>query len=167
MKDNFTILISNNRLKYHLTLESKITIIKGTSASGTTIFYQWVHDLWECNRNIGLDCNCREKLEILTNLTSWKQNLETLHNRIFVIDGSYDFVTTREFAAAVQNSDNYFIIISRSCRLRWLPCSDIKTYHFVSKKEGTLYCNVLTKEDKAVLCGVSKNNQEVEGVHCR
>lgn len=123
MKGKYELVIYDNKLRYNLVLERNITIIKGKSGTGKSTLYTMFEELLRSKRNVGIHCNMRDKLEILHETTDWGTLISNSHNKIFIADEFVDYITSIEFAKVAQNSDNYFIIISRSGRLKWLTYS--------------------------------------------
>ena len=127
MKGNINVVISNNRLCYNLTLDRRITIIKGKSGTGKTTLYNMVDSLCKTSRPVGLNCNCRDRLLVMTNMTYKYIVKDNICNKIILVD-EYDF-STLDMSEFINNSDNYFIIFTRSCRF-----SNIRDY-----SDGSLY----------------------------
>lgn len=109
MKGKYRIVIENKKIKYDFEIKRNITIIKG-------------------------DRNC----SVLEG-KNWKPVLETFHNSILFIDEGNDFVTTTEFATAIQNTNNYYVIVTRE-GLATLPYSVSEIYGIRdSGKYGSLH----------------------------
>lgn len=123
MKGKYNLVIRNNRVTYELELQRNITIIKGISGSGKTTLYKMFEDLVEGGRQVGIHCNCTDKLRILKPNTDWEYEINSSHNKIFIADEYIDYITTLDFAKIAQNSDNYFILITRTGRAKWLTYS--------------------------------------------
>jgi hypothetical protein len=137
MKGKYELIISNNKLKYDLVLERNITVIKGDSGTGKSILYNMCYELIRQNRPIGINCNCRDRLVILNNEDTWKEQLSKCKDNIVIINEWVEFTWTQEFKNAVKNSDNYFIIISRSASMSSLVDS---FYCLETEKEDDIFC---------------------------
>ena len=118
MKGKCNLIIRNNKVTYELELQRNITIIKGISGSGKTTLYRMFEDLVEGGRQVGIHCNCTDKLRILKPNTDWEYEITSSHNKIFIADEYIDYITTLDFAKIAQNSDNYFILITRTGRAK-------------------------------------------------
>ena len=86
----------------------------------------------------------RDKLFITTKVcyvlegALWKEQLSGISDSIVFIDEGNEFIKTVEFAEEIQNSDNYYVIISREA-LPALPYSVEEIYGIrTSGKYGTL-----------------------------
>lgn len=117
MKGKYKIVIHDTNVRYELELERNITIIKGKSGTGKTNLYRMIEDVVYSKRGTGVHCNCTDKLRVLRLGDDWESIIRDSHNKIFVADEYIDYVYTNSFARVVNNSDNYFIIITRSSNL--------------------------------------------------
>lgn len=61
----------------------------------------------------GVNISCEKPCVVLTG-TYWKGILEQIHDSLVFIDEGEAFVLSDDFARAVQASDNYYIIVTRS-----------------------------------------------------
>lgn len=122
MKGRYHLIIGNKRLTYDLYLERSITIIKGMSATGKSTLVSLFEQVFQKKRT-GLHCNLKDKLMLLEGSTDWLSLLANEKNKIFIADEDIEYVQTKDFARVVQASDNYFIFITRSGRMKWLTYS--------------------------------------------
>ena len=69
---------------------------------------------------------------------NWKVILESISKSIIFIDEENTFINTEEFASAIQNSDNYYVLITRE-NLYNLPYSVEEIYglHSSGKYQNT------------------------------
>ena len=136
MKGKYNILIGNNKVTYDFVLERQITILKGKSGSGKTTLFEMFENIVRKGKNhsLGYKCNCTDKLRIIDSDCDLS-SIKTEHNKIFVADEYCDLVQTKEFAEAVSNSDNYFIFITRSGRMKWLTYSVKDIYELRTTKD--------------------------------
>lgn len=152
MKGKHQVIIGNNKITYDITLERQITVIKGKSGSGKSTLFQMFENIVKNgrNRDLGYKCNCTDKIRIIEN--NYKiENIKEEHNKIFIADEYCEFIQTKEFAEAIQHSDNYYIFITRSGRMNWLTYSindiyELKTDRDENGKSITkLYSKYLNK----------------------
>lgn len=61
----------------------------------------------------GITINCEKTCTVLTGLR-WQENLALIHDSIVFIDEGDKFVLSEDFARAVKNSDNYYVIATRA-----------------------------------------------------
>ena len=134
MKDSYNLVIGNNRLKYEFILRRQITVIKGDSGTGKSTLVDMFNQIYKEKRT-GLHCNLSDKLIVLDNPKNWKDLIISNKNKIFIADEDSEFVQTQEFAQYVQNSDNYFIFITRSGRMIWLTYSVNDIYELQTTKD--------------------------------
>lgn len=141
MIGKFQIVIHDSRVRYEFELERKITIIKGNSGTGKTTLYELVYDL-KRQRQSFIKCNYENRVMALTE-ENWKSEIIKYENRFLFVDEGLHFVNTVEFAEYVQKSGNYFVIISRSGRLKWLPYSVNSIFEIAGEKRGNIMFNRL------------------------
>lgn len=100
---------NNKGIIYELFIRRKITIISDNSGTGKSTLIDMIE-----KANIGagasLKCDCACKVLIDR---YWEQDLTEWTDTIVFIDENFEAVNTKEFAEAVNNSDNYFVIINR------------------------------------------------------
>ena len=129
MKGSYRVIIGNKKVTYDLTLNRQVTVIKGNSATGKTTLFSMFRDACDKNFNtLGIKCNCRDKLFAITSINRDLDYIKNLHNKIIIADEDITFIQTTEFADIVNNSDNYFIFITRSGRMRYLTYSVNEIY---------------------------------------
>lgn len=112
MKGKYHIVVQNNRLRYELTVRRNITIIRGDSATGKTTLINLIEQAAALGENSGVDVVCERPCRILSG-NDWNLILPNIHEQIIFIDEENQFIKTQEFAAAVKDSDNYFVIVTR------------------------------------------------------
>lgn len=144
MKGKYNIIIANNKVEFNLVVDRKVTIVKGDSGTGKTTFVEAVRAIFESNgSNKGFKCNCMDKLVRLASDPSWANMLKQYNNKIIVSDEDNSVIDSIEFARAVKTSNNYFILISRSCRFRYLSYSVDNIYGFETKKKNSMFQTTL------------------------
>lgn len=144
MKGKYTVIISNNRLRYELVLERQVTIIKGNSGTGKSTLVNWVSTLVLEDRDTGYHCNMRDKLAVIQNRSKFAEEFKENHGKIYFIDEMVNLVFTKEFAEAVQGSDNYYVIVTRTGKgVGYLTYSIDSVYELGSEKVGKVTVNKL------------------------
>lgn len=141
MKGKYTIVIYNNVLRYEITINRSITILKGKSATGKSTLYNLFLQLKKRGSKSGIHCNMTDKIDILDFSNDWdylQYKLKECRSKIFILDGGSTFIGTPEFASLIQQSDNYFIFITRSSRLNYLTYSMDSIYELRSEKRGNI-----------------------------
>ena len=126
MKGRYKIVIQNRNLHYELEIRRNITIIQGDSATGKTTMIDMlrVHD--NLGDDSGIFVSCEVPCRVLEG-SDWKLILESNPGVIFFTDEESSFIHTKEFAAAIRNTDNYYVLITRE-NLYALPISVDEIY---------------------------------------
>ena len=112
MKGNYTIRVGNNRLRYEFTIYRNITILKGNSASGKTTLVEMIREYYEDHELSGIQLESSVPCRTLSG-RDWSIILPSIENSIVFIDEDNDFLRTVEFADAIRNSSNYYVIVTR------------------------------------------------------
>lgn len=126
MKGTHKITIYTRKLRYDLRIRRNITIIRGNSATGKTTLVEMIREYEENGSDSGITLNCDKECRVIGG-RAWKAVLSTIHDSIVFIDEDNAFLPTNEFAEAVRNSDNYYVIITRE-GLPNLPYSVTEIY---------------------------------------
>ena len=116
MKGKHSVTIKNNVLRYQFEIRRNITIIKGDSATGKSTLIDMIREYYENGEQSGITLQCDKTCVVLEG-RQWKILLENIHDSIVFIDEGNQFITTDEFASALKQSDNYYVIVTRE----WLP----------------------------------------------
>ena len=144
MKGKYKVIVKNNRLHYEFEIKRNITIIKGDSATGKTTLINMVRQFADLGNSSGIDVVCDAPCRVLEG-SMWKILLQNMVGNIIFIDEENHFIRTKEFAEAVKESDNYFVIITRE-NLYNLPYSVEEIYgiHSSGKYQNTkiLWCPI-------------------------
>lgn len=126
MKGKYHVVVQNNRLRYEFDIRRNITVIRGDSATGKTTLYAMINLAARRGESSGIDVQCEKKCRTLDEL-DWQLILPTLHDYIIFLDEDNLFIKSTEFARMAQESDNYFVIITRE-NLANLPYSVEEIY---------------------------------------
>ena len=138
MKGRYSVIVKNNVLQYQFEIRRNITIIKGDSATGKTTLIDMIREYYENGEQSGITLQCQKTCVVLEG-RQWKVLLENIHDSIVFIDEGNQFITTDEFASAIKQSDNYYVIVTRE-GLPNLPYSVEEIYGIKnSGKYGTLH----------------------------
>lgn len=137
MKGKHRVVIYNNKLHYDFIIKRNITIIQGDSATGKTTLIDMLRQYMNLGSDSGVDVVCDVPCRILDG-RDWKLILSTLSGNIIFIDEGNRFINTEEFASAVKEADNYFVLITRES-LYNLPYSVEEIYglHSSGKYQNT------------------------------
>lgn len=127
----------NNRLHYEFEIKRNITIIKGDSATGKTTLINMIRQFTNLGNSSGIELVCDVPCRVLEGI-DWQIILHNISGNIIFIDEENAFIKTEQFAKAVRESDNYFVLITRE-NLYNLPYSVEEIYglHSSGKYQNT------------------------------
>lgn len=120
------VTIQNKKIKYSFEVRRNITIIRGNSATGKTVLIEMVREYYENGEDSGITLQCDKQCAVLSG-KNWESQLSTIHDSIIFIDEASRFVASKDFASAIQKTDNYYVIVTRE-RLNALPYSINEIY---------------------------------------
>lgn len=121
----YRIVVSNKYLKYEFIIKRNITVIKGNSATGKTTLIEMLREYTE-EEDSGVTVQCDKKCVVLYG-KDWEKRLREITDSIVFIDESGRFTKSTDFASAIQNTNNYYVIVSRE-KLSALPYSIQEIY---------------------------------------
>ncbi|MCR4579999.1 MAG: hypothetical protein K5681_06615, partial [Treponema sp.] len=126
MKGSYQISVQNNKVKYEFTIRRNITVIQGDSASGKTTLVDLIREHQLEGDSSGINLSCKKKCAVLEG-QDWQQNLTFLKDSIIFIDEGNSFISSKDFASAIKNTDNYYVLVTRES-LENLPYSVNEIY---------------------------------------
>lgn len=126
MTGTHQITIQNKKIKYSFTVRRNITVIRGNSATGKTVLIEMVREYYENGEDSGITLQCDKQCAVLSGI-NWEVQLSTIHDSIVFIDEGSRFVASKDFAAVIQKTDNYYVIVTRE-GLNALPYSINEIY---------------------------------------
>lgn len=112
MRGSHRIIVQNADVKYDFSVRRNITILQGDSATGKTTLIEMISDYYARGADSGIDVHCDKKCISLSG-RDWSVLLSTYTDSIIFIDEGNEFVLSHEFAKAVEESDNYYVIVTR------------------------------------------------------
>ena len=136
MKGSYDVKVENRRLQYKFRINRNVTILRGDSATGKTTLIDMIAAHQQNGDSSGVTISCKVPCVVLTSM-NWKINLSQIKNSIVFIDEGDAFVKTKDFARAVQESSNYYVIATRSSLFN-LPYSVSEVYN-IRNKSGNRY----------------------------
>lgn len=140
MIGKYHIEVSNNYIKYFLTVERNITLIQGKSATGKSELVRLLTN-YEIN---GISSGVVVKSDVPLHVVdgrNWQLQIAACKGSIIFVDETADFVKSQEFARVVQKNDNYFVIINRD-PLKELSYSILEIYGFRTSRSSQKYRGV-------------------------
>ncbi len=112
METTHDIVVNNKRgVQFKFSIHRKFTIIRGDSATGKTTFFQMISDA-ASTRVSGVTVSCDVPVRPL-NESGYLLELQMESNRIYVVDEDFGALKSKEFAKALLQSNNCFILITR------------------------------------------------------
>ena len=126
MKGTHKVQIQNKRVRYEFELRRNLTVLRGDSASGKTILVDLVQEHVDNGDNSSVQITCDKGCFALGGAT-WRGQLSEMRDSIVFIDEGNPFVFSDEFSHAIQQTDNYYVIVSRE-GLPNLPYSVTEIY---------------------------------------
>lgn len=137
MKDIHKVVVGTKYLKYEFELRRNLTIIRGDSATGKTTLVDMIRTHMNDGESGPVTLNCDKSCYVVEG-NLWKGQLNNIQDSIVFIDEGNEFVKTKDFARAIQQTDNYYVIVTRE-GLPALPYSVEEVYGIrISGKYGTL-----------------------------
>lgn len=137
MRGSYDVVINSRRLQYKFTIRRNITVIRGQSATGKTTLVDMIRDCNESGIDSGVTISCDRECVALSG-RKWEREIAELKNSIVFIDEGHHFVLSQEFASAIKNTTNYYVIVTRE-RLENIPYSVDEIYGIrTSGKYGSL-----------------------------
>lgn len=126
MRGKHRITVQNKKIKYDFEIQRNITIIRGDSATGKTTLIDMIREYYENGVASGIDLKCDKICTVLEG-RNWEVQLSVMHDSIIFIDEGNVFVSSKEFASMIQETDNYYVIVTRE-NLETLPYSVQEIY---------------------------------------
>lgn len=110
MKGSYRIVVQNTKIRYDFEIRRNITVIKGNSATGKTTLVELIREYYEDGEESGVSLTCEKECSVLEG-KDWEAVLATKQDAILFIDEGNRFVFSKEFARAIQETDNYYVIV--------------------------------------------------------
>ena len=136
MKGSYTVTVQNRRVQYKFTLNRNITLLRGDSATGKTTVIRMIEDYRTNGAESGITVTCGKECIVLSG-KDWSSLLPLYKDSIIFIDEGEKFVSSVEFADAVKNSDNYYVIATREPLFN-LPYS-VREIYGIKNTSGNRY----------------------------
>ena len=137
MKGIHRVVVGTKYLKYEFELRRNLTIIRGDSATGKTTLVDMIRTHMNDGESGPVTLNCDKSCYVVEG-NLWKGQLNSIQDSIVFIDEGNEFIKTKDFARAIQQTDNYYVIVTRE-GLPALPYSVEEVYGIrTSGKYGSL-----------------------------
>lgn len=137
MRGAHRVIVQNKRIRYDFQIKRNLTVIRGDSATGKTTLVDMIREHFENGSASAIELVCDKECTVLEGRT-WAGQLSMMKDCIVFIDEGNEFVMSDEFASAIKETDNYYVIVTRE-GIPSLPYSVEEIYGIRdSGKYGTL-----------------------------
>ena len=132
MTGAYRVVVQNRKIKFDFEIRRNITILRGDSATGKTTLVEMIREYEELGPDSGIELQCEKDCVVLSG-RQWEKQLSDLSQSIVFIDEGNAFTASKEFAAAIQKTDNYYVLVTRE-GLETLPYSVTEIYGIRASK---------------------------------
>lgn len=132
MKGKVKIAVKNRNVSFNFTLERNITILTGDSGTGKTKLINMIRDYSQFGKASGVTLKCEKPCLVLAG-NNWELELKQTQENIVFVEESSSFLNLYEFAKAIQDSDNYYVLVTRES-LSQIPYSIDSIYQINREK---------------------------------
>lgn len=126
MRGAIHLTVRSARLKYEMDFRRNITVIKGDSATGKTTLVDMINEYNLNGADTGIELSCTCPCRVIAGST-WKEQLAGISGSLVFIDEGNRFVSSVDFAHAIRETDNYYVLVTRES-LYALPYSVTEIY---------------------------------------
>lgn len=117
------VIVRVDNVEYRLNIHSKISIILGDSGTGKSVLvdaiaYNYRHNLRSSNSSNGegknrSDVESNKRCVGIWDGADWASIMDKENDSIIFIDETFEDIYSKEFAVAVNNSNNQFVFVTR------------------------------------------------------
>lgn len=139
MRGSYWFKAKSKKVLFEFSIRRNITVIKGDSATGKTTLLHILYEYLRMGRQSGYSVSTNAEYYVYLRDEvgrDWKDALYHLKNTIIFIEENNEFVFTKEFAAFVKESGNYFVLVTRA-PLKMLPYSIHEIYEIITDGKRT------------------------------
>lgn len=130
MKGKYAVRVQNSFVRFDFEIERNISIIRGNSGTGKTTLVGMISDYQNEGAASGVLLDCKVKcVAMIGQNNTWKDFLKNNRSCIVFIDEGEKYIRSKEFAEAIQATDNYYVIATRD-NLFEIPYSVDAIYEF-------------------------------------
>ena len=139
MKGSYWFRAKSKKVLFEFSIRRNITVIKGDSATGKTTLLHILYEYLRSGKQSGYSVSTNAQYYVYMRDEvgrDWKEALYPLKNTVIFIEENNGFVFTKEFAAFVKESGNYFVLTTRA-PLKMLPYSIHEIYEIITDGKRT------------------------------
>lgn len=126
MRGEVQVVVQNKRIRFEFVLHRNITVVRGDSATGKTTLISMIEAYANGGEETGIELQCKKRCLTINN-SNWEAILGSVSDCVLFADEDMTAVKTVEFARAIQDTDNYYVFITRE-NLPNLPYSIEEVY---------------------------------------
>jgi len=112
MKGTYHIVVQNNRIKFEFDIKRNITVVKGDSATGKTTLISMIDTFDRLGEESGINVVCPRRCLTINN-ANWEAVISSVSECIIFVDEENTVIKTHEFARKIQDTDNYYVLVTR------------------------------------------------------
>lgn len=113
MKGSYQVRVSRRRgTSFRFEVKRNITVVRGDSGTGKTTLYGMIADHMRLGDRSGVTVQCDRPCIALTDM-DWHNQLSEVSDSIVFIDEGFEDVVSHDFARALRDSSNYYVIFCR------------------------------------------------------
>ncbi len=120
------VTVQNKRVRYEFELRRNLTVLRGDSATGKTTLIDMIRERVNNGEDSSVQLLCDKACYVLEGAT-WKGQLSEMRDSIVFIDEGNPFIFSDAFSERIQQTDNYYVLVSRE-GLPNLPYSVTEIY---------------------------------------
>ena len=121
------VTIETKKIKYEFSIRRNITVIEGDSATGKTTLASLIAENARYGETTGVSFQSDVLCITFDGSDMWEERIRSYDNSIIIIDEGNDFIFTKDFARTIQETTNYYVLITRK-PLVYLPYSISEIY---------------------------------------
>ena len=137
MTGSYDIVVRNSIVQFKFRITRNITILRGDSATGKTTLVNMVRQHALGGEASGVSISAQKECTVLTGIRR-QDEIRGIRDSIGFIDEGFSFVSSNEFARAIRDSDNYYVIATRDSLFN-LPYSIKEIYRIRTVSRRSKY----------------------------
>lgn len=139
MKGSYWFRAKSKKVIFEFSIRRNISVIKGDSATGKTTLLHMLYEYLRVGKQSGYSVSTNAKYYVYIRDEvgrNWTDALGSLRNTVIFIEENNDFIFSKEFAAYVKKSGNYFVLVTRS-PVKMLPYSIHEIFEIITDGKRT------------------------------
>ena len=112
MKGKYDVIVQNSIVQFKFTVTRNITILRGDSATGKSTLVEMIRQHEIDGERSGVSISCAKSCTVITGIR-WQNEISEIKDSVVFLDEGFEFISGKDFAEAVKDSDNYYVIVTR------------------------------------------------------